>query len=161
VINVTEEETLKVLEDKKFLEKLLNAPTEEDARLVFKKKGVDVTPQELDEIRRMFCDILENDAKKTEVFEEFLEDVVGGGGHQNVNVIYNGTDLSREEIEKIIYKAPWGNIVKSVARKTGRALKKVATCMAVFSIGVGVGAGWVYANGIGMKPKTFVPEEHP
>ncbi len=80
------EHILEVLKDKKFLNEIANLTDVKDVKKVFKSKGIDLTDQDIEEMRKGASNYVNN----IEVSEEFLDNIVGGkGGNNQQPIIIN------------------------------------------------------------------------
>ncbi|MDR1628581.1 MAG: hypothetical protein LBR79_07455 [Oscillospiraceae bacterium] len=75
------EDILEALRDEDFLNELIKLTDIEEVKKAFKSKGIDITDQDIEEMRRGAFDYMNN----TEFPEELLDNIVGGAGTGNSN----------------------------------------------------------------------------
>lgn len=96
---MTNENILEVLKDKKFLNEIANLTDVKDVKKVFKYKGIDITDQDIEEMRKGASNYLDN----VEVSEEFLDNIVGGAieNNQQPIIINNYINNDNTNINKV------------------------------------------------------------
>ena len=82
---MSNENILEVLEDKKFLNEIAKLTDVKDVKKVFKSKGIDITDQDIEEMRKGASNYVNN----VEVSEEFLDNIIGGAKNNQQPIIIN------------------------------------------------------------------------
>lgn len=72
---MTTEQIKALSEDKEFINELLIQETEEDVKKLFKSRGVELTDEDVEDLKNLTKMCIEN---KVELPEEILENVSGG-----------------------------------------------------------------------------------
>lgn len=72
---MTTEQMKALSEDKEFINELLIQDTEEDVKKLFKSRGVELTDEDVEDLKNLTKMCIEN---KVELPEEILENVSGG-----------------------------------------------------------------------------------